>query len=283
MSKLCFFDIDGTIVGYSRVITDKNKEAIRKLRENGHKVILCTGRAPCSIPESIREVGWDAIIASAGSYIFYNDELIYEHAIEYRYILKVFYTFFKYKVLFTLECKDHLYQSPGIEDFFKEIQRRRFGDSVDKNLEAKRMKEDRQFNSARCEFSKWDGTEAVAKITFICPDKELFATKVVPFLDDFHIVYFSKDDDPFVNGEIILKNHTKGDGVRYLTNYLHLSMEDTISFGDSMNDYEMLEATNQSYVSVVSADNLKELADGVFEEPDNDGMYYLLNELGLID
>ncbi len=282
MSKLCFFDIDGTIIGYSRVMSDKNREAIERLRANGHKAILCTGRAPCSIPDSIKDIGWDAVIASAGSYIYYNDELIYEHAIEYRFILKVFYTFFKYKVLFSLECKDHIYQSPGIDDFFKEIQKRRMGECVDKNLEAKRMKEDRQFNKARRTFKEWDGTTPVAKITFICPDKELFKIKVVPFLDDFHIVYFSKDDDPFVNGEIILKNHTKGDGVRFLTEYLHLDMKDTISFGDSMNDYEMLQATAKSYVSVASADNLKELADGLFEEPDDDGMFKLLKELELI-
>ena len=36
MSAL-FFDIDGTIRGKSREITKRNKEAICKLRENGHK------------------------------------------------------------------------------------------------------------------------------------------------------------------------------------------------------------------------------------------------------
>ena len=35
--KYVFFDIDGTIRGKSREITKRNKEAIRKLRENGHQ------------------------------------------------------------------------------------------------------------------------------------------------------------------------------------------------------------------------------------------------------
>ena len=42
--KYVFFDIDGTIRGKSREITKRNKEAICKLRENGHKAFLCTGR-----------------------------------------------------------------------------------------------------------------------------------------------------------------------------------------------------------------------------------------------
>ena len=40
--KYVFFDIDGTIRGKSREITKRNKEAICKLRENGHKAFLCT-------------------------------------------------------------------------------------------------------------------------------------------------------------------------------------------------------------------------------------------------
>ena len=51
--KYVFFDIDGTIRGKSREITKRNKEAICKLRENGHKAFLCTGRAPVSITQDI--------------------------------------------------------------------------------------------------------------------------------------------------------------------------------------------------------------------------------------
>ena len=38
--KYVFFDIDGTIRGKSREITKRNREAICKLRENGHKSFL---------------------------------------------------------------------------------------------------------------------------------------------------------------------------------------------------------------------------------------------------
>ena len=84
------------------------------------------------------------------------------------------------------------------------------------------------------------------------------------------------------DGEIILKNHTKGDGVKFLAKHLNIDIADTIAFGDSMNDYQMLEVAGESYVSVLSADNLKAISDGTFEDPDDNGMAKKLKELGLI-
>ena len=76
--KYVFFDIDGTIRGKSREITKRNKEAICKLRENGHKAFLCTGRAPVSITQDILDVGFDGVISAAGSFIQIDGEYIYE-------------------------------------------------------------------------------------------------------------------------------------------------------------------------------------------------------------
>ena len=77
--KYVFFDIDGTIRGKSREITKRNKEAIRKLRENGHKAFLCTGRAPVSITQDILDVGFDGVISAAGSFIQIDGKYIYEN------------------------------------------------------------------------------------------------------------------------------------------------------------------------------------------------------------
>ena len=80
--KYVFFDIDGTIRGKSREITKRNKEAICKLRENGHKAFLCTGRAPVSITQDILDVGFDGVISAAGSFIQIDGEYIYENFLD---------------------------------------------------------------------------------------------------------------------------------------------------------------------------------------------------------
>lgn len=40
MSKFLFFDIDGTLVGKSRHITEKTKEAIQAAKNAGNKVFF---------------------------------------------------------------------------------------------------------------------------------------------------------------------------------------------------------------------------------------------------
>ena len=80
--KYVFFDIDRTIRGKSREITKRNKEAICKLRENGHKAFLCTGRAPVSITQDILDVGFDGVISAAGSFIQIDGEYIYENFLD---------------------------------------------------------------------------------------------------------------------------------------------------------------------------------------------------------
>ena len=85
--KYVFFDIDGTIRGKSREITKRNKEAICKLRENGHKAFLCTGRAPVSITQDILDVGFDGVISAAGSFIQIDGEYIYENFLDSKLLL----------------------------------------------------------------------------------------------------------------------------------------------------------------------------------------------------
>lgn len=58
MEKYLFFDIDGTLTGRSQRITERNKRALTRARENGHKIFLCTGRAYRS---ALRRSDFDAV------------------------------------------------------------------------------------------------------------------------------------------------------------------------------------------------------------------------------
>lgn len=53
MGKIIFLDVDGTIVDYDNHIPDSAREAIRKARENGHLVYVCTGRSKAEMPDDI--------------------------------------------------------------------------------------------------------------------------------------------------------------------------------------------------------------------------------------
>ena len=43
--KVVFLDVDGTIVNDKGIIPESTKIAIRKAVENGHKLVVCSGRS----------------------------------------------------------------------------------------------------------------------------------------------------------------------------------------------------------------------------------------------
>lgn len=49
--------------------------------------------------------------------------------------------------------------------------------------------------------------------------------------------------------------------------YYHANMEDTIAFGDSMNDYQMLEKANQGIVFEGAKEKLLDIAYDTFKDP----------------
>lgn len=278
--KHIFFDIDGTLVGESKRVTDLNKQAIQKLKENGHKVYLCTGRAPTSINSEVLNIGFDGAVTSAGGFVSVNGHYIYENFINQYLLSEVMLLFTNKKILFSLETKDALYQTPGVMEFFK----KRLDDTIPKgNLELARFLEERRNEEVRYPINKFDIlSNPVTKLCFISPSKIAFLDCVKYLSEFFHIVLFSNDKDDFINGEIILKDCTKGDGIIKLLKEVGGLIEDTIGYGDSMNDYQMIETVNFGVVSKLGPQKLLEIADDYFDDPDNDGIYKHLSKIGLI-
>ncbi len=75
--RAVFLDLDGTIANHNRPPSETVTAAIRRARAAGHRVFLCTGRAPAYIYDAVREVGFDGIVAAAGGYIRLGGEVLY--------------------------------------------------------------------------------------------------------------------------------------------------------------------------------------------------------------
>ena len=54
MGKIIFLDVDGTLVDYENRLPDSAVTAVRRARENGHRVYICTGRSKAEVyPETV--------------------------------------------------------------------------------------------------------------------------------------------------------------------------------------------------------------------------------------
>ena len=74
-NKMIFLDIDGTLMDDNKNVPDYNKAAIKEALEQGHKVIICTGRPLCSVKKLFPVLGMEG----EGCYaITYNGSLIYD-------------------------------------------------------------------------------------------------------------------------------------------------------------------------------------------------------------
>ena len=70
--KIIFFDIDGTLVPLKEGIRPRTGEALQKLRQNGIKLCIATGRAPMEVPK-FEGVTFDAFLTYNGEW---NPEII---------------------------------------------------------------------------------------------------------------------------------------------------------------------------------------------------------------
>ena len=70
--------------------------------------------------------------------------------------------------------------------------------------------------------------------------------------------------------------------LRRVCNYLHILVKDTIAFGDSMNDKEMLETAGLSICMKNGNAILKLIADDICPSVIDDGIYHAFEKYGLI-
>ncbi len=280
MGKYLFFDIDGTLAGASRRITERTRWAVRNAREKGHKVFVCTGRVPASIVGDVTELEVDGVVSGAGSFVEIGGRYIYEHYLEPELVRQVMELFEENGLLFTLETRDAIYQTPGAREFFETRTMERIRDNPElmryheQVTKGQNLKPVAEFDIART---------PVAKMCYIAMERKQIEA-CLPFLKQyFNVIVFSKSSDPFVNGEIILKDCTKGDGLRRVVDYFQGTMEESVGFGDSMNDYQMLEAAGVGVAYEEAPEEIKALAQYYFKEPDQDGIYDVMVRMGLAD
>lgn len=277
--KYLFFDVDGTLFGKSRYVTERTIEEMQKIKKKGHKIFICTGRAPVSIVGgNLERVPADGFIASAGGFVSVNGKYIFKNYMDTTVLQEVMTLFMNHKVRFALETENAIYQTPGINEYFDARHQKEFGD----NPEMKRYFEVRRQKENRLPMSAFNVSETgVTKIAFVATDRYLFLDIVKYLVDHFNVVTFSKKGSEIIDGEIILKDCTKADGIKRVLDEIGGSVEDTIAFGDSMNDYQMIDLCHIGIVSKKASDKLKKLAQYQFDDPDQDGIAKALEQLNL--
>ncbi|WP_278453563.1 HAD family hydrolase [Thomasclavelia spiroformis] len=274
--KSIFLDVDGTLVSGHATMNFKVVEAINRARQNGHYVFICTGRNKTGIKYELAKADFDGIIASAGSYIEIDNKVI--HSVYFNKLLvdKISKVFDENNIYYNYECTDVTYMSKKMVELF--IGGVNFESG---NIELEKMMQE-EFKKFSIQDLSLYNNQDIHKICFIATDKSDVERAKKQLGDDVNMVIHDIFDATTINGELISKVDNKATAIKQVIDYLGIDKKDTIAFGDSMNDYEMINFVECGIAMGNACKELKEVASRVCRSVDEDGIYYEFIELGLI-
>lgn len=276
--KLIFLDIDGTILVPEEGIRQTVKDGIRKARERGHEIYICTGRSSHMLPEELSDVELDGVIANAGSDIWIHGENVYRTAFDRAHLTAAFEVLDALDTIYILEGYEMIYASERGARILSESE-----PVPGDNPELARWKKFFVRWKNTGDIRSWDpdGTP-IPKISFMTFSQEEAERLYHALKELFHVAFFLPHSDHFFNGELISKTANKGTAIHRTAAYRNRNMGDTIAFGDSMNDYQMIQEAACGVVMGNGDEALKKIADRVCEPVEEDGVIRELERMGLI-
>lgn len=259
MKGIASFDMDMTLLDHSDgKIPDSTYRAIERLRER-YYIVIATGRdLDSKFSAGLRElVEPDAVIHLNGTKVTVGDELIYHHAMQKDLVRRV---------LEFSEGKDFSVGiTTGTEDYY-------VNPEIIKRQDILRWGE-----TQRTFRDPWEllGME-VRTMTYI--GDEPGAKLLEAEFPELKLPMFSSKS----GADIIEKEASKAEGLVRLCEYYGVPLADTVAFGDSMNDYEIIRAAGIGIAMGNSIEELKEVADYVTTRIDEDGIWNACVHLHLL-
>ena len=271
--KVVFLDLDGTLLLRDGTMPDSAREALRQAQENGHEMVVCTGRSASQIGPVL---GPDmdlfgGIVMSAGANVRRGGETVWRGAMSPEKTKELVDYFRANDITYFLQAETGIYAEPESVDRFRaaftalgyapEQMEEIFGDTI---LIA--HPEDTPHLEKCCYFEcKLDAEQMQEELG-----------------DYFYVVDSSYKLTRFCDGEISKAGVTKAFGMEQYLKAAGVPHEDSIAFGDGPNDLEMLQ---YAYIGVCmgnGTDRMKAVADRVCGRIDEDGLYHEFKALGLI-
>lgn len=273
--KIIFLDIDGTLTeAGTNVPPESAVKAIRAAQRSGHLVYLCTGRN-YDMLRPLLAYGFDGVVASTGGYICCGDQVIYDCPMTQKQQKLVLDTLEQNGIFRTIECLDGSFTDDGFKEFLLEnaadgsnSELLRWRKQIEKELNIRSMRE-------------YKG-QPVYKVVIMSPDRQRVQKAEKRLEQDF--LFCMQEAEPYgiVNGEVINRQFDKGQAVQRVCEHMHISVNDSIAFGDSMNDKDMLETAGYAVCMENGSDTLKKMSDGICPSVGQDGLYLAFSKLGLM-
>ncbi|WP_338539862.1 HAD family hydrolase [Paenibacillus tundrae] len=277
--KIIFIDIDGTLVTDDGSVPESAQAACRLARENGHLLFLCTGRSKAEIYDEIWDLGFDGLIGAGGGYVEVGGETLYHKKVLPEDVLDMVDFFIEHGINFYLESNSALYASPNLKTH---LERLLHGDIENDPAARQQMEASPHPFITQLTYGETDwNKEDVNKVCFL-ESKVPFAMIKQRFEGKFQAIQCTVPIFGEDSGELMLPGIHKAVAIADVLHHLGLPVEHTIGIGDGMNDVEMLEFCKLGIAMGNAKPGLKEIADDITDDLENDGLYKSFVKHGFI-
>lgn len=273
MYKLLLLDIDGTLRDERFGVPESAIKAIKLCRSQHCKVVICTGRSKGMIQKDVLNLEVDGYIAGGGCYLEYNNKVIYNRVFERDKMDKVVQLLKVSDVPFSIENQKKIFMNQAAKNIYEKMNEVK---GIDLNSGQQELSEQITYENNLNQF----GGQPIHKICLWSDVAVL--NQVKDILKDTFELAQSEQYGQRHYYEIIQKGFHKGDAIETLQQMLNISREETISFGDGLNDIEMFAKSKIGVAMMKSHNNLKRMANSICEEPMRDGIYRELKRRSII-
>ena len=222
-----FFDIDGTLLPFGKSVPESAVKALQKVKADGHRIFLATGRSPVEVIPEIYELGFRDGVFSAGGIAIADGREIYNR----------FMTEVEKKEVFSY-CKENnlgmmvqtdrgTYMAPAVFSLWKSLMLEYTGEiaAVSSMVEAETIP-----SGAR-----------ICKVLYVARDVSIDRIRN-DLAARFDVVSNTLGVPDSTMGEIVIKGISKATGIERIMRYYGEDLSNTVVFGDGANDEEMVSA-----------------------------------------
>ncbi|MGL5123594.1 MAG: Cof-type HAD-IIB family hydrolase [Fusobacteriaceae bacterium] len=259
--KVIATDIDGTLVNSAKEISKETKEYLNLFVKKGGKVILSTGRTYFSAKKIVENLNiYDIVVAYNGAMIVNskNDEILYHLPLDGEIIKELINISRKYNIHLNLYQNDKWFVENLKNIYSIEYSKNCGKDAIEKNFD--------NFETYEMTKALYIGEPSDLKKIELEIKKRL-GKKV-------HITY---SKPTFL--EVLNKDVNKGEGLKKVLLHYNISEKNAISFGDELNDLEMLQLTKYGVVMGNANPELKKMLIHETFTNEEDGLIKFIKEI----
>lgn len=256
MKKVFAFDIDGTLLAEgSDDVCPKVMKAIQILRDKGHIVGIATGRNYRQMTQNIDESKFDFIVLINGGYVKYSNKEIAKNVFTKDQINEL-----------TKYCKTNNL-TYGVSDINYV-----YAKYIDKKI--KEVHNDFKTPNPLL-IDSFDELDIYQFMIY-----ESFG-----MLDDVKrdLPYYEYYKYRVLGFDISLPYVAKNTGLEAAVNHCEMTMDDVVAFGDADNDVTMLKSVGLGIAMGNATDQLKDIADYVTADADDNGIINALIHYNFIE